>query len=129
MRTGDVMSPIGKKIWLIPDCYYPELSTAGPYISHESLCVLNVSEIDANLNLTAYYEEQEPDGGFFAVCSAHRTNHIRLDKLRNDCGKSIEKGVPYALLIESDIPVVCQYSRVDTTQERLGLATTMAYSQ
>jgi len=35
--------------------------------------------------------------------------------------------VPYALLIESDTPVVAQYSRLDTTQKELALMTTMAY--
>ena len=123
------MCEMGKKIWLIPDCYYPEESTEGPYVSHEALCVLNVSDCDARLSLTAFYEDAEPDGNFSALCEARRTRNIRLDRLCDSAGKGIEKGRPYALLVESDVAVVCQYSRVDTTQERLGVATTMAFSQ
>ncbi|WP_279060402.1 sensory rhodopsin transducer [Gemmiger formicilis] len=34
---------------------------------------------------------------------------------------------PYALLVESDVEVVCQYSRLDTAQSEMALMTTIAY--
>ena len=33
----------------IPDCYYPEITTPGHYVSHEAICVLNTGSQDANL--------------------------------------------------------------------------------
>lgn len=126
-HIGEAMNDFGKKIWLIPDCYYPLESTAGPYVSHEAVCILNVTDEDAEISITAYYEDQEPDGSFSAVCPARRTSHIRMDRIKNLLGKGLDRARPYAMLIRSSVPVVCQYSRVDTTQERLGLATTIAY--
>ena len=123
-----MMKALGKTTWLVPDCFYPEITTDGPYVSHEAICVLNTGDQDAELALTLYFEDEEPDCGFRAVCGARRTNHIRLDQIKDANGAGIRKGKPYALLIESSAPVVCQYSRVDTTQDRLALATTMAIS-
>lgn len=120
------MTEYGKKIWCLPDCYYPANSTEAPYVSHEAVCVLNVTDQDAHISITLYFEDAEPQSGFHAECGRRRTNHIRLDRIRSEDGHTIEKGRAYALVLESDVPVVCQYSRVDTTQERLGLATTIA---
>ena len=40
--------------------------------------------------------------GFSAECKSKRTNHIRLDKIKNDKGEMIPKEVPYAIFVESD---------------------------
>ena len=58
---------------------------------------------------------------------ARGTVQSRLDKLVDRDGKPVPMGVPYAALVESDAPVVVQYSRIDTTQPNETLATTMAY--
>ena len=39
----------------------------------------------------------------------------------------IPQDVPYAVMVESDQPVVVQYSRLDTTQAEMSLMTTMAH--
>jgi hypothetical protein len=39
----------------------------------------------------------------------------------------IPRGVPYAIRIESSVPVTVQYSRMDTTQPALSLMTAIAY--
>ncbi|NMA95656.1 MAG: hypothetical protein GX974_06410, partial [Clostridiales bacterium] len=109
------------------DCYYPEKSSEGYYESHEAICVLNTGERDANLNITLYFEDREPSSGFKAICPSKRTNHVRLDEITDDAGRKIPRGVPYAIVLESDEPIVAQYSRLDTTQAELGLMTTMAY--
>ena len=57
-----------------------------------------------------------------------RTCHIRLDRLRSEDGREIPRGIPYALLVESNTPIVVQYSRLDTSQAELALMTTMAYA-
>ena len=119
---------IGKKVWLVPDAYYPEKSVDGPYISHEAICVLNTGETDAKIEITLYFENADPQSGYCAVCSAARTNHIRLDKIKNRNGEGVPKGVPYAILLKSSVPVVCQYSRLDTTQAQMSLMTTIAYA-
>ncbi|MDK2799052.1 MAG: hypothetical protein PWP27_2520 [Clostridiales bacterium] len=117
---------IGRKVWIIPDGFLPEKSN-GDFVSHEAICVLNVAKQDANINITVYFEDREPMEKFFAVCPAKRTNHIRLDKIVDTDGNKIPIGVPYALKIESDLPIVVQHSRMDTTQAEMTLMTTMAY--
>ena len=117
----------GGKIWIVPDCFLPAQST-GDLKSHESTCVLNIGKKPATLKLTAYFENREPMEGFQATCLPRRTKHIRLDSLKNRRGEGIPAGTPFALKIESNVKVVVQHTRLDTTQPALALMTTMAYA-
>jgi len=121
------MTSIGKKIWLIPDMYWPEITSKGHYVSHESICVLNTSEEECSLSITLYFEDRSPISGIQAACDAQRTHHVRMDRLTDTAGKSIPRGVPYAAVVEASIPVVVQYTRVDTTQSKNSIMTTMAF--
>lgn len=116
----------GDKVWMIADAYYPEFST-GKFPSHEAVCVLNTGDADAHISLTLYFEDRDAMKGFDFVCPAERTIHERMDKIKAKNGLSVPQGVPYAILVESDVPVVVQYSRMDTTQAEMALMTTMAY--
>ena len=116
----------GAKVWVVPDCYLPSRST-GDMPSHESSCVLNLGTRVAKLKLTAYFEDRAPLTGLQAECAPQRTVHIRLNPLRNERGESIPTGVPFALKVESNVNVVVQHTRLDTTQPALALMTTMAY--
>ena len=117
----------GKCSWLVADCYWPEVTTPGHYVSHEAICVLNAGPADAHLAITLYFEDREPMTGFTALCGARRTHHVRMDKLVNGEGAHVPMGVPYAALVESNVPVICQYSRIDTTQVNETFGTTMMY--
>lgn len=117
----------GKHRWIIPDMYMPEHTTPGHYKSHESICVINTSDNDCEILLTLYYEDREPIQMKPVTCKARRTNHIRMDESFPEA--DLPKGVPYAASVESDIPIVVQYTRVDTTQEANALMTTMGYCQ
>lgn len=116
----------GKNVWLIADGFMSNTKT-DKNISHEAVCVLNLSGEKATVKITVYFENEEPLTGFSAVCENDRTNHIRLDKIVNDKGQKIPKEKPYALLIESDRPVVCQHTRLDVTAPDMALMTTIAY--
>ncbi len=119
---------MGEKTWLIPDCYWPEVSAEGAYPSHESICVLNTCATDAMLTLTFFFEDREPLTGVSAMCGARRTHHVRLDKIRDAAGNTLPRGVPYAALLTSDVPVTVQYSRCDSSHPSVTLMTTMAYA-
>ncbi len=121
------MKPIGNKTWLIGDGFMA--SHINDYnISHESVCVLNVSDEDCDIVLTFYFEDRDPMRGFTSKCAANRTHHVRLDKLRDADGNPVPKDVPYAILVECSIPVVIQHTRLDTTPANQSLMTTMAYA-
>ena len=42
-------------------------------------------------------------------------------------GNHVPMGVAYAALVESNTPIVCQYSRIDTTQVNETFGTTMMF--
>lgn len=113
--------------WYIPDCYWPEESAPGAYPSHEAICVLNTGEKDARLTITFYFQDREPVTAQ-SFCGARRTHHVRLDKLADAAGNALlPRGVPYAAVLESDAPVIAQYSRCDSSHPSVTLMTTMAY--
>jgi hypothetical protein len=116
----------GKTIWIVPDGFLPDKSS-GDFESHEAICILNTGDIDAQVDIAVYFEDREPMDKFNAVCKGKRTNHVRLDKLVDREGNKIPVGVPYALKVESNVPVVVQHSRMDTSQAEMTLMTTMAY--
>lgn len=110
--------------WFIPDAYYPS-SKNGAYVSHEAVCFLNPSQQDANVTLTLFFEDREKMQGFSAVVPAERTVHLRMDQIRSASGQGVPVDTPYAMMIESEQPLYVQYTRVDTTQAELAIATTI----
>ncbi len=123
------MKSYGKTTWMIPDTYLHSVSRSSDPAdrSHEAICVLNTTDADAHIALTLFFEDREPDTSFSSFCGARRTHHIRLDKLRNAAGEPIPEDTPYAILVESDTPIVVQYSRLDTSAAEMALMTTIAY--
>ena len=119
------MKNYGKKTWLIPDAFYDPLWNG--VVSHEAVCVLNTSDSDANINLILFFEDRDKMDDFYAVCKAGRTNHIRMDKIVSKNGNTVPKDLPYAILVESDVEIVVQYSRLDTSQAEMALMTTIAF--
>jgi hypothetical protein len=115
----------GEKVWYVPDGFIPETSS-GRLVSHESVCVLNTSSEEALLRFTIFFEDREPIEDIMMVVPGRRTRHIRTSSLRKD-GQPIPAGVPYAMEIVSDIPVIVQYSRLDSTQAENALMSVMAY--
>ena len=116
----------GKLTWFIPDGYMNPTAN-GEFVSHEAVCALNVGDTEAHIRLTIFFEDREPMTGFTAVCAARRTNHIRLDKLVSATGEKIPKGISYAVLCESDAPIIMQHSRMDVSQPEMALMTTIPF--
>lgn len=120
------MSSEGAHVWLIPDGFIPEEST-GTQESHEAICVLNTSGDEAHLSISFYFEEREPIRDARVSVPPERTRHLRTNVPEQLNGVEVPRGVPYAIRVESDVPVTIQYSRMDTTQPALSLMTAVAY--
>lgn len=119
--------PIGQRVWAIAEGYIPGWSH-GPepeLLSHETLCVLNAGDQDAHIAITIFFKDREPAGPYRAIVPARRTRHIRFNDL--DDPEPIPIGTDYASLIESDAPIVCQHTRLDSRQIANALVTTIAY--
>ena len=122
------MSNQGSNVWYIPDTYLPEpIQADGPYIGHEAICVLNVTDKDASVQLDFYFEDRPPIKGITLVVPSERTRHVRLDDPEQLGGYEVPLSVGYAVRIRSDVPIIVQYTRVDTTQVQCALMSTMAY--
>ena len=118
------MEPIGKRRWAIAEGYIPGSSTgvARQLTSHETACILNAGAEEAHVAITVFYGDREPDGPHRLVVPARRTLHVRLDKL------GIPAEVDYSTVVESDVPIVVQHTRLDSRQDALALLSTIAYA-
>jgi hypothetical protein len=56
---------------------------------------------------------------------ARRTRHVRFNDLREPA--EIPRDTDFATLIESDVPIVVQHTRLDSRQTELALLSTIAY--
>lgn len=106
----------GKKVWIFPD---GELPPAGnfPCKGHESIMILNTHDEVAKVKLTIYYSDSEPTRDIDIVVNAERVRCIRLDHPADIGGVEIERGVQYAMVFESSVPVIIQYGRLDTRDQ------------
>ncbi len=121
-------NPIGQKRWAIAEGYIPKFSN-GPepeMTSHETACLLNGSNQDAHVQITVYFSDREPAGPYHVVVPANRTKHLRFNDLKDP--EPIPRGVDYASMIESDVPIVVQHTRLDSRQTTNALLTTIAYA-
>jgi hypothetical protein len=119
---------IGRRLWAIAEGYIPEWSH-GPepeFLSHETACVLNASSEDAHLTITIFYKDRDPMGPYRATVPARRTRHIRFNDLTDP--EPIPRGTDYASLIESNVPVVVQHTRLDSRQAANALFSTVAFA-
>ncbi len=123
------MSPsIGRKRWAIAEGYIPGWSN-GPepqFTSHETVCLLNASDEEARVRITAYFSDREPVGPYLVSVPARRTLHVRFNELTDP--EPIPVDTDYASVIESDVPIVVQHSRLDSRQAENALLSTIAYA-
>ena len=119
--------PVGRRRWAIAEGYIPASSTgpAPEMTSHETACILNAGDRDAEIGITVYYEDRDPVGPYRVRVPARRTLHLRFNELRDP--EPIPRATPFASVLESDVPVVVQHTRLDSRQAENALMTTMAW--
>ncbi len=128
MNRPEPPSAIGRRRWAIAEGYIPAWSH-GPkpeFESHESICVLNAGTADAHVALWIYFKDRDPVGPYRLLVPARRTLHQRFNELRDP--EPIPRGTEYACVIESDVPIVCQHTRLDSRQSENALVTTIAHA-
>jgi hypothetical protein len=118
---------VGVKEWVIAEGYIPPESH-GPkpeMLSHETVCLLNANDQDANVEITIYYSDREPVGPYRLTVPARRTQHVRFNNLRDP--EPIPRDTDFSSVIRSDVPVVAQHTRLDSRQAENALLSTVAY--
>ena len=119
---------IGKNLWVIPEGYIPpdsEKQKGSRFVSHEAACLLNANDGDAQVEITLYFVEREPVGPYKVRIPARRTLHLRFNDLEDP--EPVPRDTPYSSVIESDLPIVVQHTRLDSRKEALGLLSTIAW--
>jgi hypothetical protein len=119
---------IGHKRWAIAEGYIPEQSH-GPepqMTSHETACLLNASDQDAHVEITIYFSERDPVGPYRLTVPARRTKHLRFNDLKDPA--PVPRGTDYASVIEADVPIVVQHTRLDSRQDANALLSTVAFA-
>jgi len=123
------MDAIGRRRWAIAEGYIPSESSFSDraLISHETACILNATDRDAHVTITIFFADREPAGPYRLSVPARRTLHLRFNDL--DDPQPIPRDTDYASLLESDVPIVVQHTRLDSRHAEVALLSTVAYAE
>lgn len=122
------MHEIGAKRWVIPEGFIPSQSMVNAdraLLSHEAFCVLNVGDADAHIEVTLFFTDREPVGPYKVQVGARRTSHFRFNDFEDP--DRVPLDTDYASVIESDVPIIVQHTRLDSRAAEIALLSTMAY--
>ena len=101
----------GKKVWIFPDAELPPLG-ANLIPGHESVIITNVSDKTARVKFTLLYVDKEPIS-FMAEVEAMRVRCLRTNEEKDFGPYTALEGEQYAIMLESDVPIVAQYGRAE----------------
>jgi hypothetical protein len=122
------MDALGARRWVIPEGFIPGRSMANAdraLLSHEAFCVLNAGDAEAHIAVTLFFTDREPAGPYRVAVGARRTAHFRFNDLADP--EPVPLDTDYASVIESDVPIVVQHTRLDSRAAEIALLSTMAY--
>jgi len=115
----------GKKLWIFPDTELPPPGDF-PLKGHESIIVLNMTAKTATVRMTLYFTDRPPVELKPLAVDAQRVRCFRMDH-ESEIGYAVHRETQHAVRLESDVPVVAQYGRLDSRQTNLAYYTTMGY--
>ncbi|KHK90726.1 sensory rhodopsin transducer [Novosphingobium malaysiense] len=122
------MEAIGKRRWVIAEGFIPSESMVNAndaLLSHETACILNCGDDPAKVAITVFFSDRDPVGPFSLTVEPRRTAHVRFNDLEDP--EPVPRDTDYASVIESDVPIVVQHTRLDSRAAEIAVMTTMAY--
>ncbi|HEX4337256.1 MAG TPA: sensory rhodopsin transducer [Polyangiaceae bacterium] len=125
---ANAQGSIGRRRWAIAEGYIPPFSQgpAPEFTSHETACLLNTCDQEAHVSITVYFSDREPVGPYRVVVPPRRTKHLRFNELTDP--EPVPHGTDYSTVIESDVPIVVQHTRLDSRQAANALLSTIAFA-
>jgi hypothetical protein len=122
------MSNVGSKVWAIAEGYIPgrSVSRERALESHETACLLNAADEQADVVITLFFSDREPAGPYRITVPPRRTLHVRFNDLTEP--EPVPRDTDYASLIESSVPIVVQHTRLDSRNPAIALLSTVAYA-
>jgi hypothetical protein len=123
------MEKIGRTHWAIAEGYIPSQSSfSEPALaSHETACILNAGDRDAQVRITIYFANREPIGPYRVTVAARRTLHLKFNDLTDPA--PIPRDTDYASVFEADVPIIVQHTRLDSRRAEVSLLSTIAYAE
>ncbi len=102
----------GEMVWVFPDAELPP-EGVNSIPGHESVIIANTGGRDAHIRITLLYTDREPVINEDIVVEARRVRCLRTNR-EDDFGKNTAVvGEQYAIMLESDVPVIAQYGRAE----------------
>ena len=101
----------GKKVWVFPDAELPPVGV-NLIPGHESVIITNTGDQDANIKITLLYTDKEPVS-FTTTVAARRVRCLRTNEEKDFGVFTAKFDEQYAIMLESDMPVVAQYGRAE----------------
>lgn len=123
------MAKGGAKTWYFPDGYLPEKNSKGSMEAHEALMLFNTSAKDADVLIDVYFSDRDPVKDISVKVGAERVIALRLDHPEDLAGLKIPPLTQYALRIRSNINIVAQFGRLDTTQDNMAYYGCIGHSE
>jgi hypothetical protein len=122
------MPDVGRTKWALAEGYIPagSVSEDRAFVSHEAVCILNATKDDAQIAITLFFADREPVGPYRVTVPARRTAHVRFNDLTDP--QPVPRDTDYSSIIESSVPVVVQYTRLDSRNPSIALMSTLAFS-
>jgi hypothetical protein len=119
---------IGRRTWAIAGGHIPLDSTGHEpeFTSHDRLCILNTTDHVARVELTILYADREPVGPYRLEVPARRVCQYRFNDLIDPQAMPLD--ADYGCVVECNVPIVVQFSRLDSRQAENAIFSTMAYA-
>ena len=124
------MGDCGRKVWAIAEGYIPGSSVSKDdpaLVSHETACLLNTTDRDADVIITLFFADREPVGPYNVTVPARRTRHLKFNDLSDPY--PVPRDTAYSSLIVSSEPIVVQHTRLDSRDPAISLLSTIAYAE
>ena len=115
----------GKKVWIFPDAELPPVGE-NPIPGHESVIITNVTDQVAHVKFTLIYTDRDPVS-FMAEVAPMRVRCLRTNKAEDFGEYTANFDEQYAMMLESDVPVVAQYGRAEP--RKVNFYTTPGYCE
>ena len=80
---------------------------------------------EAHVEITVFFTDRDPAGPYRVTVPPRRTTHLRFNELSDP--EPIPRDTDYASVLESDVPIVVQHTRLDSRQAENALMTTIAF--
>lgn len=106
---------IGKKTWVFADGDLPPQGMIEP-LGHEALMIVNNNQETARITLELLFEDKEPVKDIHIKVESKRANCVRMDFPIGEEKFEIGQG-QYAVILRSDVPVICLYGRLDRRKD------------